>query len=327
MTSIDDVAKKAHVSVTTVSRALNNHPYVSDKTKKKIQRAMKELNYYPNNVAQQLRGQKTNLIGVIISYITSPFFAYLVDAIEKAALQRNYHIVVLQTQGDPTLEEFYVDLALKKQFDGLVITNLESPSENVLQLISQGKAVLCNRYIGDTPLEATRIDEFQASYAGTRLLLEHGYRRIAFCTGNIRNPHDERFKGFLQALDEKGVPFDDRLFFAQTMGVSAGRQLVHNFLSNSEFAPRAVFTNGDELAAGIISEANAVGLRIPEQLAVLGFDDQPVANLTNPTITTIQQPITEMGRISTNSLIDSLEEGTPITSHTLSTKIILRESI
>ena len=124
MTSMEEVAKKAKVSVTTVSRALNDHPYVSEKTKKKIYKAMEELNYYPNNVAQQLRGKKTKMIGVIISYITNPFFAYLVDAIEKKTLEHGYHLVVLQTQGRPNLEQFYVELIQKKRLDGIIITIL-----------------------------------------------------------------------------------------------------------------------------------------------------------------------------------------------------------
>ena len=137
--SITDVAKLANVSVTTVSRAINNHPYVSDKTKRRIRKAMQELNYYPNNIAQQLRGQKTKLIGVTISFITNPFFAYLVDAIEKRAKQLGYRLTILQTSDNPKLEQFYVDLIAKKQMDGMIITSLEKPSQQVRQLMEEGK--------------------------------------------------------------------------------------------------------------------------------------------------------------------------------------------
>ena len=110
MTKISDVAEKTGYSITTISRAINDHPYVSDKTKKKIFDAMKELDYYPNNVAQQLRGKGTKLIGVIISFVTNPFFTYLVDAIEKAAYQVGYQIVILQTLEEPEREKRFIEM-------------------------------------------------------------------------------------------------------------------------------------------------------------------------------------------------------------------------
>lgn len=327
MASIEDVAKKARVSVTTVSRALNDHPYVSDKTKKKIQKAMAELNYVPNNIAQQLRGKGAKMIGVIISYITNPFFANLVNAIEKTALSKGYNLVIMQTQGDRQRESFFLQMVQKKQVDGIIITNLETASEQVLTLMASEKLVLCNRYIGDKQLEVIQIDEEQASYEGTQLLIAKGHQRIAFCTGNVMNPHDLRFKGYRRALAEHQLPYEDQLFYEGILGVAGGRNFLRQWLELTTDAPTAVFSNGDEVAAGIISEARQHQVAIPQDLAVLGFDDQPMASLTNPTITTIRQPITEMGQLAAETLIAKIEGQEPPLNRVLPTEVVLRESV
>lgn len=327
MASIEDVAKKARVSVTTVSRALNDHPYVSEKTKKKIQKAMADLNYYPNNVAQQLRGKKSKMIGVIISYITNPFFAYLVNEIEKTALEKGYNLVVLQTQGKRELEEFFIQLIPKKQLDGIIVTNLEHATENFMSLVEEDKIVLCNRYIGSKDLPVIQIDEEQASYEGTKFLIEKGHRDIAFCTGNIMNTHDHRFKGFIKALTEVKIDFNEQLYFENILGAVGGREVIQKIMTDDAPRPTAIFSNGDEVAAGIISESRKFNLKIPADLAVLGFDDQPISALTNPEITTIHQPIAEMGRLAAKALIAKIE-GEPVEKNeNLKTHLIVRESV
>lgn len=327
MVSIKDVAKKAGVSITTVSRALNDHPYVSKATKDKIFQTMQDMNYYPNNVAQQLRSQKSNMIGVIISYITNPFFSSLVDTIEKSVSEHGYHLVVLQTRGNTALEKFYVEMLQKRQLDGLIITNLESATPTVKQLIEEGKIVLCNRYIGDENLPIIRIDEEQASYEGTKLLIDHGHTNIAYCTGHHMDLNDQRYKGFLRAMNEHDLPVAEALFFEKTLGVDGGRQFIRDIVQRKDNRPTAVFTNGDEVAAGIISEARKFSISVPEDLSVLGFDDQPIAALTNPEITTISQPIEKIGELATQTLISNLKEKSSSKHVTLLTKLVLRESV
>lgn len=327
MATIEDVAKKAKVSVTTVSRMLNDHPYVSEKTKKKIYKVMEELNYYPNNVAQQLRGKGSMMIGVIISYITNPFFAYLVDAIEKEALAKGYHLVVLQTQGNPNLEEFYIELVQKKQLDGLIITNLETATSKIKTLITEGKVVICNRYIGEEKLPVIHIDEEEASFRGTEFLIQKGHQKIAFCTGNVLNNNDQRFKGFLKALKEYDLDFNEDWFLEHTLGIDGGRNFIRWFVDTPEERPTAVFSNGDEVAAGIISEARKNNIQIPKDLAVLGFDNQPIAALTFPEITTISQPIELLGKYSAQKLIAQIEGETLEQNIALKTELIIRDSV
>jgi DNA-binding LacI/PurR family transcriptional regulator len=327
MASIEDVAAKAKVSVTTVSRATNNHPYVSEKTKKKIFKAMEELNYYPNNIAQQLRGQKTKMIGVMISYITNPFFAHLVDAIEKKAMELGYHIVILQTQGHEKLEDFYIDLVPKKQLDGIIITNLETVTPKVQSLIDEGKLVLCNRYIGTEKLPVIHIDEYESSYKGTKFLIEKGHKRIGYCTGDVCHPYDRRFKGFLAALKEQGIPFTQEDFFEKTLGIEGGRMMLRELKKRGTDRPTAIFSNGDEVAAGIISEARRLEISVPHDIAVLGFDDHPIASITYPEITTIKQPIEQMGICSILRLTAQIEQREIPKVPKLQTEIIIRDSV
>ncbi|MGT2910630.1 LacI family DNA-binding transcriptional regulator [Streptococcus cameli] len=327
--SITDVAKKAGVSVTTVSRAINDHPYVSKQTKDRIKAVMEELNYYPNHVAQQLRGHKSKLIGVTISFITNQFFAYLVDAIEKKAKEMGYRINILQTSENPELEDFYLDLIAKKQMDGLIVTSIGEATPKLKKLLKEKKVVLCNRYLGEEPLDMIRIDEEEACYEGTKLLIEKGHKTIAFCTGNHRDPsfNDKRYKGFYRAMEDAGLSFNMDHYFAHTMGIEGGRYFAKEWMNMTDDRPTAVFSNGDLTAAGIINELQENGYRVPEDLAVLGFDDQPIAGLTKPGITTIAQPIQEMGELVTEILIHSLEDNDIPAYQTLKTKLIIRGSV
>lgn len=327
MANIHDVAKKAGVSVTTVSRALNNHPYVTEQTKNKIYKAMKDLNYYPNSVARQLRHSKSKMIGVIVSYITNPFFAALTHAVERKALEHGYHLIVMQTMGDPQLEDFYVNMINSKLLDGLIITNLERATPSILQLIDEGKIILCNRFIGNQELPIITIQEEEASYEGTSYLINKGHRSIAFCTGNVYRENDNRFKGFYRALKEHNIPFNEENYFEHVLGVDGGRQFIRTITNEDRPMPTAVFSNGDQVAAGMISEARKYNLSIPKDLSILGFDDQPISALTNPEITTIRQPTAEMGTLATELLINNLEGNTSSSNHLLKASLIERESV
>lgn len=324
MTKIDDVAKKTGYSITTISRAINGHPYVSKKTKEKIFKAMKELNYYPNNIAQQFRGQGTKMIGVVISFITNPFFAYLVDAIERYLSDEGYQVVILQTLEDSKKEAKYIEMLQKKQLDGLIMANLENDNEEVQKLVKSGKVVLCNRYLGNEELPIIHIDEEKAAYEAVQYLIQSGYKRIAYCTGGTKNDNDHRFFGFIRAMKEAGLTFDKTLYFPKMLRIEDGeRWLIKQKISD---LPDAVFANGDEVAAGIVSAANKKGIKIPEQIAIMGFDDQPIAAVLNPALTTIRQPIKAIGEHAAKVLLANLhEKELPITPN-FETKLIIRKT-
>jgi DNA-binding LacI/PurR family transcriptional regulator len=324
MTKISDVADKTGYSITTISRAINDHPYVSEKTKKKIFDAMKELDYYPNNVAQQLRGQGTKLIGVIISFITNPFFAYLVDAIDQAAYQEGYQIVVLQTLDDREREQKFVEMLQKRQLDGLIMTSLENDSQEVIKLIENGKIVVCNRYFGDKAIPMVTIDEKRAAYEATYYLLSKGYRRIAYCTGNFKTPKDRRFAGYTQALEEFNLTSNPNYYFPKCYTVEDGKNVLIDILALGEQRPDAIFVVGDEVASGILSQCHLLSIDVPEKLAIIGFDDQPIADVLYPGLTTVKQPIKEMGEYVAKLIIANIQKKELPPKPDLATKLIIR---
>lgn len=326
MTKISDVAEKTGYSITTISRAINDHPYVSDKTKKKIFDAMKELDYYPNNVAQQLRGKGTKLIGVIISFVINPFFTYLVDAIEKAAYQVGYQIVILQTLEEPEREKKFIEMLKKRQLDGLIMTSLDDDSPEVLKLIEAGKIVVCNRYLGEQNIPLIHVDEKKATYEATYYLLSKGHRKIGYVTGNRGSmlPVDPRFEGYVQALKEFDIEPNSNYIFPRRLTISDGKSTLTDVLALGEERPDALLVISDEVASGILSQCHLLNIKVPETLAIIGFDDQPIAEALYPGLTTVRQPIKEMGEYVAALIIANIEHREQPERPELNTKLIIR---
>ncbi|MFR4175981.1 MAG: LacI family DNA-binding transcriptional regulator [Lactococcus raffinolactis] len=326
MTKISDVAEKTGYSITTISRAINDPPYVSDKTKKKIFDAMKELDYYPNNVAQQLRGKGTKLIGVIISFVINPFFTYLVDAIEKAAYQVGYQIVILQTLEEPEREKKFIEMLKKRQLDGLIMTSLDDDSPEVLKLIEAGKIVVCNRYLGEQNIPLIHVDEKKATYEATYYLLSKGHRKIGYVTGNRGSmlPVDPRFEGYVQALKEFDIEPNSNYIFPRRLTISDGKSTLTDVLALGEERPDALLVISDEVASGILSQCHLLNIKVPETLAIIGFDDQPIAEALYPGLTTVRQPIKEMGEYVAALIIANIEHREHPERPELNTKLIIR---
>jgi LacI family transcriptional regulator len=269
---------------------------------------MRELNYYPNNIAQQLRGQGTKMIGVVISFITNPFFAYLVDSIDRYLSAHGYRAVMLQTLESPAKEQQYVAMLQSKQLDGLIMADLENDSTEVQALIEAGKIVLCNRYLGSKSLPIIQIDEQQAAYDGTAYLIDRGYHNFAYCTGGVQTDRDLRFKGFRQALADHKLAFNADWLFENILTEQDGAALIAHLAEKHQPLPDAIFSNGDQVAAGILHATRQFKINVPEQLGVMGFDDQPLAALLNPTLTTIHQPIAEIGQFAAQTILAQLND-------------------
>ncbi|WP_066196213.1 LacI family DNA-binding transcriptional regulator [Gracilibacillus timonensis] len=325
MATIEDVAKKVGVSVTTVSRALNNHPYVSEKTQKLIFEAMETMNYTPNRIAQQLRGKQTKLIGVIISRVTNPFFSYLVDAIEQVAYRNGYQVVVLQTLEDKNREINFLQMLQAKQIDGLIMTNAENSYKTLKRYIDLSKVVICNRYTANDEMPIIKIDEHLATHEAVTYLLTKGYTNIAYLTGGSIQDTDFRLQGFISAHQSFGVSYNEELFFPNILTIEDGKNWTKTICSFPK-KPDAVFANGDLVAAGVIGQSYDENIKIPDELAVLGFDDQPIASLVYPKLTTIRQPIQEMGEYAAEILFSKLLGTRAPKQIDLKTSLIIRES-
>ncbi|WP_088103258.1 LacI family DNA-binding transcriptional regulator [Halalkalibacter urbisdiaboli] len=305
MATIEDVAKLAGLSRSTVSRVINNHPYVTDRKKQLVYKAMKELEYYPNSSAQRLRKQRTDTIAVLVPRLTNPFFPFLIEGMEAIAVKNNLQLLICQTQQDKAKELNFLNLLKTKQVDGLIFTSIENEWATIASYQEGGPVLLCNEYKSEAKIPIIRLDQIKGSYIGARYLIEKGHKRIAYCGGMKTELGADRQKGFMNALREHNLEISENWIFRDLHSIECGKKLLREILA-MEIRPTAVFSGSDEVGAGIIKEAKSLGLRIPDDIAVLGFDDQPIAELMEPALTTIRQPIKDMGKKTMEVMVSML---------------------
>ncbi|MCJ8009373.1 LacI family DNA-binding transcriptional regulator [Lederbergia wuyishanensis] len=328
MPTISDVARLAGLSRATVSRVINDHPYVSDAKKESVLKAMRELGYIPNSAAQNLRKQKTNIIAVLVPKLTNPFFAYLVESIEAKAAENGLQILICNTKYDKKRELEFLKYLKTKQVDGVIMTSIENSWEVIEAVTWSGPIVLCNEYSIKANVPSVRLNQMQGGYMGTKFLLKQGYTKIGYCWGGILSglAHD-RFFGFEKAMKESGLSINKNWLFENAFDIEDGRRIMHQIARMTE-KPNALFTGSDEVAAGIISEAKKMGLKIPDDIAVIGFDDQPIAEVIEPALTTIRQPINDIGTKTMEIMVNLLsnEHYTTEKVYELPLELIVRES-
>ena len=332
MATIKDVAKKAGLSVSTVSRFLNDHPYISEDKKERIRAAMKELDYTPSSIATQLRSKKSQTIGVLVSRITNPFFAYLVDAIEKVATNEGYHVLIMQTYDDSQAEKRCLEMLKQQLISGLIMCSVEGDIQLIESYQEFGPIVLCNEKVPNSSLPQIFTDQEQATFDGIKFLVEKGYQRIAYCTGGtltLGGHGDARTLGFEKAILASQQKFNKNWIFNDVHTIKDGRKVLKNILKLSEKErPDAVFANSDEVASGIISEAVSLGIKVPEELGVMGFDNQPFTSMLSIPLTTIEQPVETLGTESTKYLLALLNNADyQVDDSQLKLRIIERKSV
>ncbi|AIC93970.1 LacI family DNA-binding transcriptional regulator [Shouchella lehensis] len=314
MSTIKDVATKAGVSRSTVSRVLNHHPYVDEKKRKAVQEAIKELGYTPNSSAQRLRGTETKTIAVLVSRIVNPFFSAVVDAMDEVATMHSYRMILCNTRGRADQELHFLELLRTKQVDGVILASIVNDWETIYPYLQYGPIVLCNEYPRDLHgAPVITIDQKKAMTTITKHLLHKGYDSIAYCNvydvnhlpEGVRSPlAEDRYEGFVQTMKSEGKVIQSSWRFSGH-SVDDGRDILRTILGLSN-RPNAIITGSDEIAAGIIAEAKVKKVRIPEDLAVVGFDNQPTATLLEPQLTTIHQPTFEMGKQAMEMLLTLL---------------------
>lgn len=329
MATISDVVKMSGVSKTTVSRVLNDSPYVSETTRRQVLHAMNALGYSPNPSARRLRGQSRTMLGVIVPKITNPFFSYLVDAMETAAYERGYSVMIFQSHEDPRKELAVLNMLKSRQIDGLIMASIENRWELIEPFTKYGPIVFCNEYDDNSTIPMIRLDQCQGTLIAIRHLIERGHQKIAYCTGGLfaeQGKDKDRNQGYQMALREAGLQIHPKWIFLNKHTINDGRDVMEQILAMDD-RPTAIFTGSDEIASGIIRVAKDHGVQIPSDIAVVGFDDQPIAELVDPTLTTVRQPVNLMGRKAMDVLIDSLSDQTQTTQiHELPVELVVRQS-
>lgn len=307
--TIYDIAAQLDISVATVSRALRNDPVVSDKTKKRVFELAEKYGYQANQFARSLRQQHTNTIGVIIPRLNSYFMASVIAGIENVANQAGYNLIISQSSESPEREAINVRTMFNNRVDGLLVslsylTNNLEPFEKFAR--KNIPVIFFDRSPENSSFTNIRINNVQAAYEATKHLLSQGRRRIAHVTvSNTQSIYKERFQGYTMALAEFGIPLDKSLIRLADLSMESGTEAAKYLLAQPN-RPDAVFVANDNCAAGCVIGLKAQGIRVPEEIAVVGFNDDPVSRIVEPNLTTIHYPGHEMGELAARSLINHL---------------------
>lgn len=323
MSNIRDVANRAGLSVTTVSRVLNNRGYISAKTRKKVYQAMEELNYYPNELARSLYRQRSNFIGVIVPSVAHPFFAMLLQAIEYEAAQAGLKVLLCVSKQDTAKEIEYLRMLKGNKVDGII---LSSRSSEIHAHLDQALPFVTIDRILDSSIPCVSGDNYAGGCLATEHLIRQGCRKLAHITGAPQlhlqaNRRDEAFVNTCKAHQIAPIVVaTDELNFDRLDYYATIRQLL------TEHDIDGLFAGNDILAAQALQVAGQLGRQVPRDLKIVGFDDIPLASLTVPPVTTIRQPVAEMGKYAVDAIVRQLE-GTMVPSQIiLPVELVVRAS-
>ncbi|WP_342431795.1 LacI family DNA-binding transcriptional regulator [Neobacillus sp. FSL H8-0543] len=329
--TIKDIAKKANVSITTVSRVLNQKTEgISKSTRKRVLEIIEELGYRPNSIARSMITKQTNTIGLIIPDIRNPFFPELVRGVEDFLNQHSYNVFLCNTDGDPKRELEYVSLLKEKNVDGIIFTY--SCAETIQQLedilsVEKIPFVLLDRGVEDHKFSVVSIHNEKAGYLATQHLIELMHTQIGCITGPTSYPNSKaRLQGYQRALAEAGIASNPDLIVEGDFQMEGGYLAARELLAKQKVT--AVFAFNDLMAFGVYQAAAEMGISIPDDLSVVGFDNIKYNQLLHPRLTTIEQSVYEMGKLSAEILFEQMTKGGDAVTKTqyLEPALILRES-
>ncbi len=326
MATIQDVARMAGVSTATVSRVVNNRQLVSEKTALKVEQAITELNYEPSVLGRNLRTSESRLLLVLIPSIANPFYTEIIRGIEDAAIDQGYNILLCETGSDPKREDIYMNLVRNRMADGIISMD---PAVNKVRLVELAKnhpIIQCSEYDKDGVISYVTIDSELAAYDAVTYLLEQGHRKIGFINSDNQYLYArDRYSGYVKALGEFDLSIHkDWIVHVERVGFEDGQLAMAKILA-TEDKPTAVFADSDMLAVGALKEIHKHGLTVPQDIALVGFDNIEFSAMSQPTLTTVSQPMYQMGKESAMMLIHKIK-GMPIDNVVLAHELLIRES-
>jgi LacI family transcriptional regulator len=328
MPTIREVAKKAGVSSTSVSHVLNNTRFVSEDVRERVNAAKRELNYRPNALARSLRRGETHTLGLILPDSANPFFAEVGHAIESAAFALGYSVILCNTENDENKERLYTEVLENKQLDGIIFVGAGENREAISEIAQNGlPLVVVDRDMGSLELDTVTTENYQGGLLATQHLLSLGHQIIGCITGpsNI-TPSAERVTGYRAALQQAGIEVVESLLARGDFHAPSGYSAAMLLLQQTP-RPTAIFVCNDMMAIGALRAAAQLGLRAPEDIAIVGFDDIQLASYTTPSLTTVVQPKQEIGQLAVKLLFERMSDPSLPPRHTiLSTQLIIRES-
>lgn len=329
MADIRDVAKRAGVAPITVSRCINNSGYCSQETRTRVEAAIAELGFVPNRLASGLRSKHTHTLALVLTDITNPFFTTIARGVEDIASEAGYTVIFCNTDESVTKEQMYLQMLLEKRVDGVLLVPALSGIDSVHLLKKQGTPiVVIDRRLPDLQTDVVRCDSEGGAYALTRLLLSLGHRKIAILNGPSGvSTSEDRLSGYRRALTEAGIATDPRLEFYGAFIQDSGFEMTYKAMADAQ-KPTAIFAANNFITFGALKALHEMGLRVPEDVAIVGFDDLPPALVTFPFLTVAAQPAYEMGRKAIEILLDKLSGRNPdqYQEVVLPAEIVIRQS-
>ncbi|MCU4675957.1 LacI family transcriptional regulator [Catenovulum sp. 2E275] len=326
MSNIRAVAKKAGVSIATVSRAFTNPEKVSKPSLKKVMDAVEAVGYRPNMMARNFRSAKAYAVVVLVPDFANLFFTKVIRAIQETAIKNGYNILLGETRDSMEREAEYIKLVETRQADGVIQLSPHTPDRDLLPHPHIHAVAACGAT--GTPYTSVRMDHVAASFAIVNYLVSMGHKRIGCITGLEKNPHSiDRLEGYKTALAQAGIEFDPELLFEGDFTMSSGHA-GGDYFAQFDNIPSAIFCMNDEMAAGAIKALRENNLNVPQDVSIVGFDDLAFATYTDPAITTIRQPAEEMGKKAMQLLLQ-LMDGKELNQqeYILKHEFVLRESV
>lgn len=328
--TIHDIARELKISASTVSRALNDNPRISLKTKEKIKAVADSLGYRPNTLASNLRNKKSNTIGIVVPLINRHFFSSVISGAEDVAYKAGYTVVISQSNDLAAKEINIVQSMFSNRVDGLIISiAMQTDTFEHLKLFRKKHIplVFFDRAVPEIETDKIVVDDFAGGYRVTQHLIDQGYKRIGHLAGpqNLMTYYDRK-NGYMEALRKNGIPYDESLVIINTLtsdeGVTAIQQLM-----DLPHSPDAVFCGNDTTALSVMIYLRDKGIRIPEDIGIVGFSNEPFSKVVSPSISTIAQPGFIMGQKSAELIIRKIEnKERTYQTITLPTELIIRES-
>lgn len=311
-TTIHDIAYELGLNASTVSRALANNPVVSKKTRELVHAKAKELNYQPNRIAAALRRGRSDIMGVVVPAIDRAFFSSVIRGIEEKADAQGYHIIVCQSYDSSERERSMVETLKLLQVDGILISTAKDGDEESLafyqNLLDNGYPIQFFDHVpAGLKVPAVVIDDEAGGYEATKHLIDQGYRRIAHLRGPQKlHIYKGRYEGYLRALQDAGIALDERLVVDIVSHFDSGAKAMHQLWELPE-RPDAIFSASDFSAAEGMRAAIRLGLSVPEDLAFIGFSNEPFTNIVTPQLSTVDQQTMQMGHLAAERLMKAID--------------------
>lgn len=331
-TTIHDIAKELNLAASTVSRALNDNPLISKATRKKIKQTAEEMGYRPNVMAANFRTKRTNTIGVIVPLINRHFFSAVISGIEDIAYQQGFAVTISQSNDNFEKESKIAHTLFANRVDGLILSiGMETKTTDHLRLFSDRKIplVFFDRVVDEIDAHKIVVDDFSGGYRATQHLINQGRKRIAYIGGPLNlKTYKNRQDGFVKALEDAGLEIDKSVIIHNNLTRIDGTLAIQKLLENKN-RPDAIFCGNDTTALSAIIYLQENGIKVPENIAIVGFSNEPFSEVVTPSISTIKQPGFEIGQKAAELIIKQINNkkgDVKFETITMPTELIIRNS-